>query len=119
MRREIKNLYGSDVGKSYEEDLKRSRSRRSDPEGRRLQRYGESEVKGYQKRAARSYTTKVAKEAAAKAAKAAKLVTRANLATTAAAVAAPYITKGINKIVDKGFKYLSKKNSGSQRKEIK
>ena len=119
MRKEIKNLYGSNVGKSYDEDLKRSRSRRSDAEGRRLQKFGENEVKGYQKRAARSYTTKVAKEAAAKAAKAAKLVTRANLATTAAAVASPYITKGINKIVDKGFKYLSKKNSGSQRKKIK
>ena len=119
MREEIKNSYGTKVGQSYNEDLKRSRSRRSDPEGRRLQRYGESEVKKYQKTAARKYTTKVAKEAATKAAKAAKLVTRANLATTAAALAAPYITKGINKMVDKGFKHLSKKNSGSQRKEIK
>ena len=117
MREEIKNSYGSNVGKSYDEDLKRSRSRRSDAEGRRLQKFGENEVKGYQKRAARSYTTKVAKEAAAKAAKAAKLVSRANIATTAAAIAAPYITKGINKLVDKGFKHLSEKNSG--RKEIK
>ena len=117
MREEIKNSYGTKVGQSYNEDLKRSRSRRSDAEGKRLQRYGEREVKGYQKTAARKYTTKLAKEAAAKAAKAAKLVTRANIATTAAAIAAPSITKGINKVVDKGFKYLSEKNSG--RKPIK
>jgi phage-related protein len=63
MRKEIKNAYGTKVGQSYNEDLKRARSRRSDPEGRRLQRYGESEVKGYQRRAASSKNTKVDKEA--------------------------------------------------------
>mgnify|MGYP003141777124 CR=1 FL=1 len=142
MRKEIKNLYGSNVGKSYDEDLKRSRSRRSDPEGRRLQRYGESEVKGYQRRAASSKNTKVDKEAMRKIEKSvnvkyksskgsklpqlAKQVakkiknTRAagGLAGMALGFSAPYITKAINKGVDKGFKYLSKRNSGTKRKKL-
>ena len=66
MRKEIKDSYGSKVGQSYNENLKGSRSRRSDPEGKRLQRYNESEVKGYQKRAASSKNTKVDREAMSK-----------------------------------------------------
>ena len=119
MRKEIKDQYGPKVGKFYEEDLSRVKRKNYSSESKRLEKVSEKNLRDVQKQAARKFNTKVAKEAAAKAAKAAKLVTRANLATTATAVTAPYITKGINKVVDKGFKYLSKKNSGSQRKEIK
>lgn len=117
MRKEIKDQYGSKVGKMYDEDLRRVRRKNYAPESKRLAKVSEKNLRDVQKGAARKFNTKVAKEAAAKAAKAAKLVSRANIATTAAAIAAPHITKGINKVVDKGFKYLSKKNSG--RKEIK
>ena len=66
MRQEIKDSYGPKVGQSYNENLKGSRSRRSDPEGKRLQKYNENEVKGYQRRAASSKNTKVDREAMSK-----------------------------------------------------
>ena len=117
MRKEIKDQYGPKVGKFYEEDLSRVRRKNYSPESKRLEKVAEKNIRDYEKSRARTYNTKVKAEKAAKAAKVAKMFQRANIATTAAAVASPYITKGLNKLVDTGFKYLSEKNSG--RKPIK
>ena len=82
-----------------------------------VKQQAERRLRDIQKDAAKSYTRKVAKETAAKAVKYGKFLGKTNIASAALAIASPYITKGINKVVDKGFKYLSEKNSG--RKLIK
>lgn len=93
MRQEIKNAYGSDVGKFYDKDLKTVRKRPSNPDfkaqqirmnypddsigGRSTrgmvtksdQRVAERSLRQVQKDAAKRYTKKVAKETANKAAK--------------------------------------------------
>jgi hypothetical protein len=132
MRQEIKDLYGPNIGKSYEEDLQRTRSKKNySAEQKRLAKYSEGETRKVQKSAASRKNTKVDREAMSKiekevnfkpkASKGSKLpqlakqvkkvstLAKLNPATLAAGVLAEkYGAMLINKGVDAVYEKLSK-----------
>ncbi len=62
-RKLIKGLYGSKIGKDIDKDFDTVKSKRRTPEGKRLQRHAESEIRNIQKQASSRKNTKVDREA--------------------------------------------------------